>query len=172
MMIEGYVLKAVQMMIVGWKMENRWTNRELVFKYGDKSGVGSERYSVLNWCVIPGDAHGFAVGGGIQQLPDLRYAQCVTGSQPYCTLCGSSTDLACMEWTCQSINWPTKCHCHCTPICIILARNNVQLPTPLLSPYLNTNSLFVHRFPSSSNNHHLNSLQHNSLQSSCLTQMP
>src|SRR5882724_11157396 len=32
--------------------------------------------------------------------------------------------------------------------CINLARNNVQLPTPLLSPYLNTDTLFVHGFPS------------------------
>src|SRR5882724_1056570 len=32
--------------------------------------------------------------------------------------------------------------------CINLARNNVQLPTPHLSPYLNTDSLFAHGFPS------------------------
>src|SRR5882724_2860282 len=32
--------------------------------------------------------------------------------------------------------------------CIKLARNNVQLLTPHLSPYLNTDSLFVHGFPS------------------------
>ena len=31
---------------------------------------------------------------------------------------------------------------------INLARNNVQLPTPHLSPYLNTDSLFAHGFPS------------------------
>ena len=31
---------------------------------------------------------------------------------------------------------------------INLAWNNVQLPTPHLSPYLNTDSLFVHGFPS------------------------
>ena len=31
---------------------------------------------------------------------------------------------------------------------INLARNNVQLPTPHLSPYLNTDSPFAHGFPS------------------------
>src|SRR5882724_4378810 len=31
---------------------------------------------------------------------------------------------------------------------INLAQNNVQLPTLLLSPYLNTDSLFIHGFPS------------------------
>ena len=31
---------------------------------------------------------------------------------------------------------------------INLARNNIQLPTPHLSPYLNTDSLFAHGFPS------------------------
>jgi len=41
MMIESYVSKAVQMMIVGVKDGNPWANRESVFKYGDKCGVGS-----------------------------------------------------------------------------------------------------------------------------------
>jgi len=35
------VSKAVRMMIVGVKDGNPWVNRELVFKYGDKCGVGS-----------------------------------------------------------------------------------------------------------------------------------
>jgi len=41
MMIKGYVLKAVQMMIIWMKVGNPWMNRESVFKYGDKSRVGS-----------------------------------------------------------------------------------------------------------------------------------
>ena len=41
MMIESYVLKAVWMMIIGVKDGNPWVDRESVFKYGDKCGVGS-----------------------------------------------------------------------------------------------------------------------------------
>jgi len=51
---------------------------------------------------------------------------------------------------------------HPPPMCPILSHinlawNNVQLPTLHLSPYLNTNSLFVHDFHLSSNDHHMNS---------------
>src|SRR5882724_3323562 len=55
--------------------------------------------------------------------------------------------------SCPSYRHPPVSH-------INLARNNVQLPTLHLSPYLNTDSLFIQGFPSI--------IQ----QSSCPTQMP
>src|SRR5882724_550135 len=50
--------------------------------------------------------------------------------------------------------------------------NYVQLPTPHLSQYLNTNSLFVHGFPSFIQQSSFEQPSAHSLQSSCLTQMP
>src|SRR5882724_13012292 len=55
---------------------------------------------------------------------------------------------------------------------INLARNNVQLLTPLLSPYLNTDSLFIHEFPSFNQQSSSKQPSAHSLQSSCPTQMP
>src|SRR5882724_4029126 len=55
---------------------------------------------------------------------------------------------------------------------INLAWNNVQLLTPHLSPYLNTDSLCVHRFPSFIQQSSSKQPSTHSLQSSCLTQMP
>jgi len=54
MMIEGYVLKAVWMMIVGWKMEihGRIGSQCLNMRIRAESEV--EHYSMLNWCMIPG----------------------------------------------------------------------------------------------------------------------
>src|SRR5882724_7454114 len=56
--------------------------------------------------------------------------------------------------------------------CIKLARNNIQLPTLHLSPYLNTDSLFVHGFPSFIQRSSSEQPSTHSLQSSCPTQMP
>src|SRR5882724_6797024 len=55
---------------------------------------------------------------------------------------------------------------------INLAPNNVQLPTPHLSPYLNTNSLFAHGFPSLIQRSSSEQPSTHSFQSSCPTQMP
>jgi len=55
---------------------------------------------------------------------------------------------------------------------INLAWNNVQLPTPHLSPYLNTNSLFLHGFPSFIQQSSSEQPSAHSLQSSCPTQTP
>src|SRR5882724_1375647 len=53
---------------------------------------------------------------------------------------------------------------------INLAWNNVQLPTLLLSPYLNTGSLFIHGFPSFIQRSSSEQPSAHSFQSSCLTQ--
>src|SRR5882724_2112859 len=55
---------------------------------------------------------------------------------------------------------------------INLAWNNVQLPTPPLSSYLNTDYLFVHGFPSFIQRSSSKQPSAHSLRSSCLTQMP
>src|SRR5882724_4346036 len=56
--------------------------------------------------------------------------------------------------------------------CINLAQNYVQLLTPLLSPYLNTDSLFIHGFPSFIQQSSSEQPSAHSLRASCLTQMP
>ena len=56
--------------------------------------------------------------------------------------------------------------------CINLAWNDVQLLTLHLSPYLNTDSLFVHGFPSFIQWSSSEQPSTHSLRSSCLTQMP
>src|SRR5882724_8593123 len=55
---------------------------------------------------------------------------------------------------------------------INLARINVQLLTPHLSPYLNTDSLFAHGFPSLIQRSSSKQPLTHSFQSSCPTQMP
>ena len=52
MMIKGYVLKAVWMMIVGWKMEIHGRIGSQCLNMGINVESEVERYSMLNWCVI------------------------------------------------------------------------------------------------------------------------
>ena len=54
MMIKGYVLKAVWMMIVGWKMEIYGRIGSWCLNMGINVESEVERYSMLNWCVITG----------------------------------------------------------------------------------------------------------------------
>src|SRR5882724_12333516 len=55
---------------------------------------------------------------------------------------------------------------------INLEQNNVQLLTPHLSPYLNTDSLLIHGFPSFIQQSSSEQPSAHSLRSSCPTQMP
>src|SRR5882724_11878366 len=87
--------------------------------------------------------------------------QATSGRQPFkCVTAPSSS------WSCP---WDLPM----LPLSHInLVWNNVQLPTPHLSPYLNTDSLFVHIFPSFIEQSSSKQPSTHSLRSSCPTQMP